>query len=135
MEALLILQTGLIMATIQFKRTFNYTGSFDDALYNIKNHLTPPLADGEPLMCSYTDGDELRFFIAIGAGDGVVKIYPVFDGQEDFCDYLKKHLDIEIDLSKMISYDSDLIVSLDQSTNEHTIKIKEEVLNVNWKQL
>lgn len=123
------------MATIQFKRTFAYTGSFDEALYNIKNHLTPPLADGEPLMCSYKEDDDLRFFIAIGAGTNGVKVYPMFDDQYDFRDYLKKHLDIEIDLSKIVSNDSDLIVSLDQSSKQHTLKIKEEILNVNWNQL
>ena len=121
------------MATLQFKRIFNYTGSMDDALYNIKNNLNPALAEGEPLICSYKDGGVLRYFLAIGASDRKVVVHPVFDDQSDFIESIKRYAGI--DLTEMISDESDFTVEFDSDTNRYIFKIKDEILNINWIQL
>lgn len=121
------------MATLQFKRVFNYIGSFDDALYNIKNNLNPALADGEPLVCSYKENDEVKFFLAIGAGNGRVVVHPTYNSQSDFIASIKKYADI--DLTKMFAEDSDVTVTLDSETNKYTLKVKEDVFSINWIQL
>ena len=45
-----------VVDTLQFKRVFNYEGSMDKALENIKTKLNPALKEGEPIVCSYLDG-------------------------------------------------------------------------------
>jgi hypothetical protein len=119
---------NLKMATLQFKRVFNYTGNFDDALYNIKNKLNPALKDGEPMLCSYREGSDSRFFIAIGAGDGKVVIHPSFNNQSELIAYIKKHAGTSIKLEDLISEESDFIVS-NSSENKYVFKIKDDVLN------
>lgn len=121
------------MATLQFKRVFNYTGSFDDALYNIKNRLNPALEDGEPLICSYTEDGITKYFLAIGAGRGKVVVHPTFNDQSDFIASIKKYAGV--DLSNMISDESDINVTLDNNTNKYVFKLKDNVLNINWVQL
>lgn len=116
------------MATLQFKRVFNYTGNFDDALYNIKNKLNPALKDGEPMLCSYKEGSDSKFFIAIGAGNGKVVIHPSFDNQDDLIAYIKKHADVNFNLKDLISEESDLIIS-NSSENKYVFKIKDNLLN------
>lgn len=117
------------MTTLQFKRVFNYTGSMDDALYNIKNNLNPALSDGEPLICSYKEADVIRYFLAIGSGSGRVVVHPTFESQSDFIDSVRKYAGT--DLTELISEDSDFTIELDSQTNKYRFKIKDEILNIN----
>lgn len=121
------------MATLQFKRVFNYTGNFDDALYNIKNNLNPSLQSGEPLICSYTEDGTIRYFLAIGAGSGRVVVHPTFNNQSDFITSIKRYAGV--DLTEMTSEDSDFTVILDPETNKYIFKLKDDILNINWMQL
>lgn len=121
------------MATLQFKRVFNYTGSMDNALYNIKNNLNPALSEGEPLVCSYKEDEKLRYFLAIGASEGRVVVHPVFDDQSDFIESIKRYAGV--DLTEMISDESDFTVEFNSDTNKYIFKIKDEILNINWIQL
>lgn len=121
------------MATLQFKRVFNYTGSMDEALYNIKNNLNPALAEGEPLICSYKDGEKLRYFLAIGAAENRVVAHPVYDDQSDFIESIKRYAGV--DLTKMISDESDLAVEFDSGANKYIFKLKDDILNINWIEL
>lgn len=116
------------MAILQFKRVFNYAGSFDNALYNIKNKLNPALHDGEPIMCSYQDGSDIKFFIAVGAGDGKVVVHPTFSSQDELIAYIKKHAGTSSDLKDLISEDSDFVVNPVED-GRYVFKIKEDILN------
>lgn len=124
---------GIIMAILQFKRVFNYTGSMENALYNIKNNLDPALADGEPLVCSYTEDGTTKYFLAVGAGNDKVVVYPAFNDKDDFISYIKEYANV--DLTEIISEDSDFVVTLDPETNKYILKIKDSLLCINWIQL
>ena len=121
------------MATLQFKRVFNYTGSFEDAVYNIENKLTPMLGDGEPLLCSYKEDGVVRYFLAVGIGEGKVVVHPTFEDQSDFIASIKKYAGV--DLTEMIAEDSDFSVYKNPATNKYTLKIKDNILSINWIQL
>lgn len=129
-------QIGNNMATVdklQFKRVFNYRGTMDKALENIKTKLSPALADGEPLVCSYLEDGVIKYFLAIGIGNGKVKVFPSFDSQADFISFVRKYAGN--DLIEMISEESDFTIELD-SNNRYIFKIKEDILaNFNWIEL
>lgn len=129
-------QVGNSMATVeklQFKRVFNYRGTMDKALENIKTKLSPALADGEPLVCSYLEDGVVKYFLAIGVGNGKVKVFPSFDSQADFISFVRKYAGN--DLIEMISEESDFTIELD-SNNRYIFKIKEDILaNFNWIEL
>lgn len=131
-----MLQIGNNMSAInklQFKRVFNYRGSMDKALENIKTKLSPALADGEPLVCSYLEDGVIKYFLAIGIGDGKVKVFPSFESQADFISFIRKYAGN--DLIEMISEESDFTIELD-SNNRYIFKIKEDILaNFNWIEL
>ena len=116
------------MAILQFKRVFNYAGSFDNALHNIQNKLNPALRDGEPILCSYKDGSDIKFFIAVGAGDGKVVVHPTFNSQDEIIAYIKKHAGTSTDLKDLISEDSDFTVNPVEG-GRYVFKIKEDILN------
>lgn len=121
------------MATLQFRRIFTYKGTMDKALENIKTKLSPALADGEPLVCSYLDDGATKYFLAIGMGDGRVKVFPSFDSQADFIAFIRKYAGT--DLINMISEESDFTIELG-SDNRYVFKIKEDLLaNFNWIEL
>lgn len=118
---------------IQFKRVFNYNGSMDRALENIRTKLNPALKDGEPIICSYKENNIIKYFLAIGCGDGRVKVFPSFDSQSDFIFFIRKYAGA--DLFELISEDSDFTVELD-SNNRYILKIKKDILaNFNWIEL
>jgi hypothetical protein len=118
---------------MQFKRVFNYRGTMDKALENIKTKLSPALAEGEPLVCSYLEGSAVKYFLAIGMGDGKVKVLPSFDSQADFISFIRKYAGN--DLTELISEESDFTIELD-SNNRYIFKIKNELLaNFNWIEL
>lgn len=121
------------MATLQFKRVFNYAGSMNDALHNIKTKLNPALTDGEPLICSYMEDGSKKFFLAIGAGEGRVAVHPTFDNQSDFIESIRKYAGTN--LIEMFSEDSDFMITLDPETNKYIFKIKDNIVNINWIQL
>lgn len=105
----------------------------DKALENIKTKLSPALADGEPLVCSYLDDGATKHFLVIGMGDGKVKVFPSFDSQADFIAFIRKYAGT--DLINMISEESDFTIELD-SDNRYIFKIKEDLLaNFNWIEL
>lgn len=129
-------QVGINMATVdklQFKRVFNYRGAMDKALENIKTKLSPALAEGEPLVCSYYENDAIKYFLAIGMANNAVKVFPSFDSQADFIAFIRKYAGN--DLINMISEDSDFTIELD-SNNRYIFKIKDDILaNFNWVEL
>lgn len=129
-------QVGINMATVdklQFKRVFNYRGTMDKALENIKTKLSPALAEGEPLVCSYYENDAIKYFLAIGMDNNSVKVFPSFDSQADFIAFIRKYAGN--DLINMISEDSDFTIELD-SNNRYIFKIKDDILaNFNWIEL
>lgn len=116
---------------IQFKRVLNYQGSMDKALENIRTKLNPALMDGEPIICSYNDNDSKKYFLAIGCGDGRVKVFPSYDSQDEFIAFIKKYAGV--DLKDMISEESDFSVELD-SDNRYVFKIK-NMPNFEWIEL
>lgn len=121
-------QVGNNMATVntlQFKRVFNYRGSMDKALENIKTKLSPALMDGEPLVCSYYEDDTAKYFLAIGMANNAVKVFPSFESQADFIAFIRKYAGN--DLINMISEDSDFTIELD-SNNRYIFKIKDDIL-------
>ena len=121
-------QAGNNMATVntlQFKRVFNYRGSMDKALENIKTKLSPALMDGEPIVCSYYEDDAVKYFLAIGMTNNAVKVFPSFDSQADFIAFIRKYAGN--DLINMISEDSDFTIELD-SNNRYIFKIKDDIL-------
>lgn len=124
------------MATVdklQFKRVFNYRGSMDKALENIKTKLSPALAEGEPLICSYLEDTIVKYFLCIGMDNGAVKVFPSFDSQADFISFIRKYAGN--DLINMTSEESDFTIELD-SNNRYIFKIKEDILaNFNWVEL
>lgn len=123
------------MATniMQFKRVFNYRGTMDKALENIKTKLSPALAEGEPLVCSYLENEVIKYFLAIGMEDRKVKVFPSFDSQADFVSFIRKYAGN--DLTEMISEESDFTIELD-SNNRYIFKIKDDILaNFNWIEL
>lgn len=121
------------MTTLQFKRAFNYEGSFDNAIYNIKNILSPKLNEGEPLICSYKEDGEVKYFLAVGAQDGNLVVHPTFKNQDDFITHVKRYAGV--DLQNMVSDDSDITISFDETLNKYTFAIKDNILNLNWKEL
>lgn len=129
-------QIGNNMATVdklQFKRVFNYRGTMDKALENIKTKLSPALAEGEPLVCSYLEDGNVKYFLAIGMANNAVKVFPSFDSQADFISFIRKYAGN--DLINMISEDSDFTIELD-SNNRYIFKIKDDILaNFNWVEL
>lgn len=121
------------MATLQFRRILAYKGTMDKALENIKTKLSPALADGEPLVCSYLEDLETKYFLAVGMGNGKVKVFPSFDSQADFIAFIRKYAGN--DLMSMISEESDFTIELG-SDNRYIFKIKEDLLaNFNWIEL
>lgn len=119
--------------TLQFKRVFNYMGSMDKALENIRTNLNPALIDGEPLICSYKEDNSIKYFLAIGCGNGKITVFPSFDNQSDFISFIRKYAGN--DLFELISEDSDFTLELD-SNNRYIFKIKKDILaNFNWIEL
>lgn len=119
--------------TLQFKRVFNYMGSMDKALENIRANLNPALMDGEPLICSYKEDNSVKYFLAIGCGNGKITVFPSFDNQSDFISFIRKYAGN--DLFELISEDSDFTLELD-SNNRYIFKIKKDILaNFNWIEL
>lgn len=122
-----------VVDILQFKRVFNYRGSMDKALENIKTKLNPALLEGEPLICSYMEDGEVKYFLAIGMDNGKVKVFPSYDSQADFIAFIRKYAGS--DLFELISEDSDFTLELD-SNNRYIFKIKEDMLaNFNWVEL
>lgn len=119
--------------TLQFKRVFNYEGSMNKALENIRTNLNPALMDGEPLICSYKEDGDIKYFLAIGCGRGKVTVFPSFDNQDDFISFIRKYAGS--DFIDLISEESDFNIELD-SNNRYIFKIKEDILaNFNWIEL
>ena len=118
---------------LQFKRVFSYRGSMDKALENIKTKLSPALQEGEPIICSYFENDQAKYFLAIGMNGGRVRVFPSFENQSDFIAFIRKYAGN--DLFEMISDESDFSIELD-SNNRYIFKIKNELLaNFNWIEL
>ena len=118
---------------LQFRRIFAYNGSMDKAVENIKTKLSPALAEGEPLVCSYLDNGSKNFFLAIGMEGGKVKVFPSFNDQSDFIAFIRKYAGTN--LIDMISDESDFTIELGLD-NRYIFKIKEDLLaNFNWIEL
>ena len=127
-----------VIDTIQFKHVVNYEGSFASAIKNIKSLGLKP---GEPLLCSYKEGDKQRWFLSIGTllqGQPEVKVFPAFDDIDDFIKFVESKLNVKIDfdLTEQISEESDVIASVD-SEGKTVLKIKEGVISGSsfWEEL
>ena len=110
------------MSTLQFKRILKYDGSMQEAIDNIITHVKP--ADGEPIVCSYKDGDVKKYFLAIGVG-GSIKVIPSFDSFQDIIKFVKEN---SIDLIENTAEESDVTVSLNDS-NKFVFKVKDSLKN------
>lgn len=99
------------MAQIQFKRILNSEKSLEDTIIalNTKVKLDPFLQAGEPILCSYKEGEIKRFLIAVGTNDGV-RIMPSFKNQQEIDEYIKTR-STGINLADQISMDSDLEIT------------------------
>ena len=105
------------ISTIQFKRILKYSGTSTEAIRYIREQLTPPLKNGEPLLVSYKDITEenYKYFIAIGIDENnrKIQISPIFNSIEDFNNYIEKHsLGVT---SENLADDSDITINKDPS--------------------
>ena len=119
------------MAQIQFKRILNSEKSLEDTVIALNTLLDPPLQEGEPILCSYKDGEIKRFLIAVGTNDGI-RIMPSFKNQQEIDDYIKTR-STGINLADQISKDSDLEITTG-SDGKLKFNIKDNLKNV-WKNL
>lgn len=121
------------MAQIQFKRILNSEKSLEDTIIalNTKVQSDPFLQAGEPILCSYKEGEIKRFLIAVGTNDGV-RIMPSFKNQQEIDDYIKSK-STGINLADQISMDSDLEITTG-SDGKLKFNIKDE-LKTNWETL
>ena len=118
------------MAQIQFKRILTYNGGLKDAISNINSNLNPPLAPGEPLICSYEDNGRNKLILAIGVNENNVRIIPAFDDYEEINDFIKNN-NVVINLKDQISGDSDISIDESESDGKLIFKIKDNLKN-NW---
>lgn len=119
------------MAQIQFKRILNSEKSLEDTVIALNTLLDPPLQEGEPVLCSYKEGEIKRFLIAVGTNDGV-RIMPSFKNQQEIDEYIKTR-STGINLADQISKDSDLEITTG-SDGKLKFNIKDNLKNV-WKNL
>lgn len=119
------------MAQIQFKRILNSEKSLEDTIVALNTKLDPPLQEGEPILCSYKEGEIKRFLIAVGTNDGV-RIMPSFRNEQEIDDYIKSK-STGINLADQISKDSDIEITTG-SDGKLKFNIKDNLKNV-WKNL
>lgn len=119
------------MAQIQFKRILNSEKSLEDTIIALNTKLDPPLQEGEPILCSYKEGEIKRFLIAVGTNDGV-RIMPSFKNQQEIDEYIKSK-STGINLADQISKDSDIEITTG-SDGKLKFNIKDNLKNV-WKNL
>lgn len=123
------------MATInniQLKRVLNYTGSFDDAITCIRTKLNPPLTEGEPIICSYTDENIKKYFLGVCTDATLQKIivYPAYDNLNDFVNFIVKLIKQNGGINDTnISDESDISITKDPTTGNYTLKLKASVIN------
>lgn len=114
------------MSTLQFKRNLSYGGDLISAIDKIKNNLSPKLLPGEPLLCSYDDDGKTNYLIAIGIGNGDVRIIPSFESIEDIKNLVGPNGNFDVD---NISNHSDIIAETD-AEGKMMLKIKDELKNI-----
>lgn len=119
------------MAQIQFKRILNSEKSLEDTIIALRTQLNPPLQEGEPILCSYKEGEIKRFLIAVGTNDGA-RIMPSFKNQQEIDEYIKTR-STGINLADQISTDSDIEITTG-SDGKLKFNIKDDLKNV-WKNL
>lgn len=119
------------MAQIQFKRILNSEKSLEDTISALNIQLNPPLQEGEPILCSYKEGEIKRFLIAVGTNDGI-RIMPSFRNEQEIDDYIKSK-STGINLVDQISKDSDIEITTG-SDGKLKFNIKDNLKNV-WKNL
>ena len=115
------------MAQIQFKRILNSEKSLEDTIVALNTQLDPPLQEGEPILCSYKEGEIKRFLIAVGTNDGV-RIIPSFRNEQEIDDYIKSK-STGINLADQISKDSDIEITTG-SDGKLKFNIKDNLKNV-----
>lgn len=117
------------MATFQFKRVLDSEKSLEDTIIalNAKVESDPFLQAGEPILCSYKDGEIKRFLIAVGTNDGV-RIMPSFKNQQEIDEYIKSR-STGINLADQISKDSDIEITTG-SDGKLKFNIKDNLKNV-----
>ena len=119
------------MTQIQFKRILNSEKSLEDTIIALNSKLDPPLQEGEPILCSYKDGEIKRFLIAVGTNDGA-RIMPSFKNEQEINEYIKSR-STGINLADQISKDSDIEITT-ESDGKLKFNIKDDFKNV-WKNL
>lgn len=115
------------MAQIQFKRILNSEKSLEDTIIALNSKLDPPLQEGEPILCSYKDGEIKRFLIAVGTNDGA-RIMPSFKNEQEIDEYIKSR-STGINLADQISKDSDIEITT-ESDGKLKFNIKDDFKNV-----
>lgn len=122
---------------IQFNRHTGFEGTFSEAVQNIKTHCN--LQPGEPMICSYKESDgDIRWFLAVGTsfkGISDVKIFPAFTDFEDFSEFVKKKVNIEVTPELELSDQSDVEITDYDSDNKPILKIKGELSGNVWEVL
>ena len=119
------------MAQIQFKRILNSEESLEDTIDALNTRLNPPLQEGEPILCSYKEGEIKRFLIAVGTNDGA-RIMPSFKNQQEIDEYIKTR-STGVNLADQISKDSEIEVTTG-SDGKLKFNIKDNLKNI-WKNL
>lgn len=115
------------MAQIQFKRILNSEESLEDTIDALNTRLNPPLQEGEPILCSYKEGEIKRFLIAVGTNDGA-RIMPSFKNQQEIDEYIKTR-STGINLADQISKDSEIEVTTG-SDGKLKFNIKDNLKNI-----
>lgn len=96
--------------TIQFKRILSSNKDLATTIELIKNNLAEPLADGEPLICSYKEGEYTRFLLAIGTPsdpESKIRVLPTFRNEQEIYAYASGG----INLADQISKDSEIEIT------------------------
>lgn len=122
------------MATInkiQLKRVLNYTGSIDDAITCIRTKLNPPLDEGEPIICSYTEEGITKYFLGVctNSDEQKIIIYPAYESLNDFIGFIDKLIKQSGGVSDTnVSSDSDVSITKDPG-GLYILKLKANVIN------
>ncbi len=111
---------------IQFKRSLNFRGTYEEA----RTALTGiTIEEGEPILVSYMDNTDVKYFLCLGLSDGASIILPTYSSIDELND------NINTEISKILStYKYDWVADID-TENSNVTFYKDEttgVITVNY---